>query len=140
MTTFRWMISLLVALMVMALTANVFANQGVGYGVKIHPYVYYATLALALAMPVLWAFGHVMMGAVMGFSGGGMKEGLKLGVILGLGMALGRSWLNVAAVAGGIALGQGPIVWAMMTAVLAVGFLALNWAISFIWRDHQAQV
>lgn len=133
----KWAIAVFVAILVLALTANFFANGGAGYGLPLHPYVYYAVAGLALAMPAFWAITHLCMGAVMGITGGGLKEGLKLGLLLGLGMGLGRSWLNVAAVGGGILLGQGPALWAIIAFILAVVLFALDWAINYFWHHHE---
>ena len=133
----KWIVSGVVAVLVMALTANFFANSGAGYGLPLHPYVYYAVAGLALVMPAFWAISHLCMGAVMGLTGGGLKEGLKLGLMLGLGMALGRCWLNVAAVGAGIALGQGPILWTIISFILAVLLFALDWAIDYFWHHHE---
>jgi hypothetical protein len=134
---FKWVVSGIVALLVLVLTANFFANGGQGYGFPVHPYIYYAVAGLALFMPAFWALTHLCMGAVMGLTGGGLKEGLKLGLMLGVGMALGRCWLNVAAVGGGIALGQGPTLWAIGALVLAVLLFALDWAINYFWHHHE---
>jgi uncharacterized membrane protein (GlpM family) len=134
---FKWAISGFVAILVLALTANFFANGGAGYGLPVHPYVYYAVAGLALVVPTFWAITHLCMGAVMGLTGGGLKEGLKLGLMLGVGMALGRCWLNVAAIGGGIALGQGPLLWAIGALAVAVVLFALDWAINYFWHHHE---
>ncbi len=133
----KWALAGFVAILVLALTANFFANGGAGFGLPVHPYVYYAVGGLALAMPAFWAITHLCMGAVMGLTGGGLKEGLKLGLMLGVGMALGRCWLNVAAIGGGIALGQGPMLWAIGTLVVAVVLYGLDWAITYFWKHHE---
>ncbi len=128
----------LVALPVLALTANLFANDGAGYGVPLHPYIYYAVGGMALAVPTFWALAHVCMGTLMGLTGGGLKEGLKLGFMLGLGMALGRSWLNIAAVGVGIWVGQGPRLWALLALGGAVLLFALDWVIHYFWHHRDS--
>ncbi|MCA3243742.1 MAG: hypothetical protein INF43_00350 [Alphaproteobacteria bacterium] len=133
----KWTLALLTAALVLALTANFFANGGAGFGLPIHPYVYYTVGGLALAIPAFWAAAHLCMGAVMGITGGGLKEGLKLGLMLGVGMALGRSWLNVAAVGAGILAGQGPLLWAIIALGLSALLFALNWAIDYFWHHHE---
>ncbi len=135
---FRIGISVLLALAVMALTANYLAPAGAWYGHPIHPYITYGVMGAALFIPAFWALSHVMLGVVMGISGGGLFEGIKLGLILGLGMALGRSWLNVAAMGAGMFIAQKPLLWVIGTGVAAVALLGLNAVIDFIWRQHQS--
>jgi hypothetical protein len=133
----RWSIQLILAVAVMALTVNMLSPHSVWYGQTMHPYVTYGIIGAAMLVPLFWAVAHLGMGIVMGISGGGLVEGLRLGLILGLGMALGRCWLNVAAVAGGIAIAGGPLFWAVVTGVLALLLLGLNWVMHYIWRQHQ---
>ena len=132
----KWSFYGLVALMVAALTANHFANGGQGY-LTVPQEVYYGVLAAALVVPVFWAIAHLGLAVIMGVSGGGLKEGIKLGLMLGIGMALGRSWLNVAALGAGVAVGNGPLLWAIGAGVLAVFLFALDWAMGYIWRMHK---
>jgi hypothetical protein len=130
----RFLLQALIALAVMALTANFFANGGAGYGVPIHDYVTYGIVGAALAVPLFWFISHFAMAVVMGISGGGFAEGLRLGFILGLGMALGRSWLNVAAIAAGMWLAKAPLLWVIGAGVLAVALAALDWVMRYFWR------
>jgi hypothetical protein len=124
----------LIAIAIAALTANLFANGGQGFGIPLHPYVVYGVLAAALAVPLFWFISHFAMAVVMGISGGGLREGLRLGFILGLGMALGRCWLHAAAVGGGIIAGNGPMLWAVGALVLAGVLFALDWVMHYFWR------
>jgi hypothetical protein len=131
----RYVLQAIVALAVMGLTANYLAYGGQGYGVPIHPYVTYGVIGAALAVPVFWFISHFAMAIVMGVSGGGLAEGIRLGFILGLGMALGRCWLNVAAISAGIWIAQGPLLWVVGAALLATALFALDWVMHYFWRS-----
>lgn len=131
---YRMIVQIVIALAVMGLTANYFAYGGQGYGLPIHDYVTYGVLGAALAVPAFWFLTHFAMALVMGISGGGLVEGVRLGFILGLGMALGRSWLNTAAIGLGIWIGQGPTLWAIGAGVLAAILCALDWVMKYFWR------
>jgi hypothetical protein len=133
----KWSFYGFIALLVMGVTANLFANNGAGYGLPMPDEVYYGVIALALLVPLFWALVHMGMALIMGISGGGLKEGLKLGLLLGLGMALGRSWLNVAAIGAGIFIGNGPLAWVVLALVVAAVLFALDWGMHYIWRTHR---
>ena len=68
---FRWLLHLSIILVVTALVANYYANNGAGYGVTIPPYVYYGVLGLVTVVPVFWAITHLCGGLLMGIASGG---------------------------------------------------------------------
>lgn len=125
---------IIVALCVGALAANLFFNHGAGFGYAIHPYVYYAVAAAALASSVFWALTHMVAGCFFGIAAGGLLDGLKLGLILGLGMAAAKLWPYVSAAGVGVWAVGGPLGYGIGGVVLGMLLFALNKVLEYFWR------
>lgn len=125
----------LVALVVMGLAANFFANGGMGYGVPIHAYVYYGVAVASLAIPAFWAVTHLCGGILFGLAAGGFLDGVKLGLTLGLGMAFSKLWPTVLAIGAGIMLGKGPLLYAAICLILSVLLFALDRVLHYFWHS-----
>lgn len=135
MFSIRRILQGLVALVVMGLVANFYANGGAGYGIPIHPYVYYGAAVASLAIPAFWAVTHLCGGIVFGIAAGGFLDGVRLGLTLGLGMAFGKLWPTMLAVGLGILLGKGPMLYAVICLVAAVLLFALDKILQYFWHS-----
>lgn len=135
MFSIRRILQLVVALVVMGLSANYVANGGRGYGVGIHAYVYYGALAASLAIPLFWAVMHMCGGILFGLAGKGLLDGMRMGFLLGMGMALGKLWLTSVAIGAGIFVGRGQQVYAIMFMAAGVVLFALDKTLQYFWKS-----
>ncbi|MBI1309086.1 MAG: hypothetical protein GC129_04435 [Proteobacteria bacterium] len=134
MTTIRRIFQAVVALLVMAVTANFYARGGqqwhaVGEG------VYYAVLIAVLIVPAFWAVMHLCGGMLFGVAAGGFLDGCRLGITLGLGMALGKMWPYVTAYGMGVYLGGGPLLYCIGGVVLGVLLFGLDRVMHYFWHS-----
>lgn len=130
----RWLMNITVILLVAALAANYFHDNGNGYGFAVHAYVYYGVGALVAFMPVFWAVTHVCGGILLGIASGGVLDGLRLGVLLGLGMALSKLWPAAFGVAIGAYIGDGLNSYVYLAAVAGVLLFALDKILQYFWQ------
>lgn len=130
----------LVIAAVAALAANYYHAQGQGYGIAIHPYVYYGVGAAVAVLPVFWAVAHVCGGLLLGIASGGVMDGLRLGVLLGLGMALSKLWPAAFGLALGVWIGGGPLVYAILAAAAGGLLFGLSRALHFFWKSSSSAV
>lgn len=132
---FRWVLHGVVMVLVAGIVANYYHAGGQGYGIPVHPYVYYGVGALVAAVPVFWAVTHVCGGLLLGIASGGVLDGLKLGVMLGLGMAVSKLWPAAGGAAIGIFVGGGPHWYGWVAGVLAVLLFALDRILQYFWHS-----
>lgn len=130
----RWLMNIVVIVLVAALAANYFHDNGNGYGFEVHAYVYYGVGALVAFMPVFWAITHVCGGLLLGIASGGVLDGLRLGVLLGLGMALSKLWPAAFGVALGAYIGDGLNSYVYLAAVAGVLLFALDKILQYFWQ------
>ena len=131
---FRWFLNILVMLLVTAVAANYFHDNGNGYGFDVHPYVYYGVGALVAFLPAFWAIAHVCGGVLLGLASGGVLEGMRLGILLGLGMALAKLWPAAFGVAAGAYIGDQNLLYAALGVVAGVLLFALDWILGYFWK------
>lgn len=129
-----------VVVAVAALTANYYHAQGQGYGMPIHPYVYYVVGGAVAILPVFWAVTHVCGGLLLGIASGGVMDGLRLGVLLGLGMALSKLWPAALGVAIGVWMGDGPLAYTILAAIAGALLFGLSRALHFFWKSSSSAV
>lgn len=131
----RWFIHLVVMFVVALLTANLFYDNGAGFGFPVPDYVYYAVAALVGLMPVTWAVLHLGGGLLLGIAGGGVLDGLRLGFLLGMGMAISKLWPSAFGVGLGVFLGGGPLGWSITALVVGGLLFGLDKALHFFWQS-----
>jgi hypothetical protein len=132
-----WSFQSTVALMVAALVANFYANNGAGYGYDIHPYIYYAVAVAVLLAPAFWASMHLCGGLLIGIAAGGFIDGLKLGLMLGLGMAFAKMWPYALAAAVGCYVGHGPLIYTIGGVLIGALLFGLDWALGYFWSSME---
>ena len=131
---FRWLMHVVVMLLVAALAANYFHNNGIGYGYAIHPYVYYGVGALVAFMPVFWAITHICGGLLLGIASGGILDGLRLGLLLGMGMALSKLWPAAFGLAIGAWLGDAGWSYVILSGMAGILLFALDRVLHYFWH------
>jgi hypothetical protein len=132
-----WTFRATVALLVAALVANLYANNGTGYGYDIHPYIYYAVAAAVLVVPAFWCSMHLCGGILIGIAAGGLVDGLKLGLLLGLGMAVSKLWPYFFAAATGCYVGQGPLVYTIGGIIVGLLLFGIDRALMYFWKSTE---
>ncbi|MCP5405501.1 MAG: hypothetical protein H6922_04695 [Pseudomonadaceae bacterium] len=128
-----WSYRLIVACMAGALVYDFYSGQVFGYGTDAT--MRGIVILAVLAEPAFWAVTHLFGGVLMGVAAGGLLDGMKLSLILGLGLGVARTWPYVAAAAAGAYAGEGPLLYSIGGAVLAVLLFGMDKAITWMWQQ-----
>lgn len=134
-----WSYRGIVALMVGALVYDYFVMKGGGAGYGFTELTYTVVAVAALAEPVFWASMHLCGGILMGVAAGGLMDGIKLSCILGIGLGLSRCWPYVLAAAAGTYAANGPQIYSIGGAVVAVGLFGLDKAMTWFWHNAKPE-